>query len=67
MINKYKDQFKIKRILKDGIKEKINTNLMLKTKIKLKKKVKKQNEINYSLNIHTYYTNSKWSLPKSYL
>jgi hypothetical protein len=38
MINKYKDQFKIKWILKDGIKEKINTNLMLKAKIKLKKK-----------------------------
>jgi hypothetical protein len=34
MINKYKDQFKIKQLLKDGIRENINTNLMLKAKIK---------------------------------
>jgi hypothetical protein len=45
MINKYKDQFKIKRILKDGIKEKINTNLMLKAKIKLKKRSRNKTKL----------------------
>ena len=67
MISKYKDQFKIKQILKNKIENNSIESLHWRLKFSKKKEKEKkagltclwkQNDINYSLNIKIYYTNS---------